>query len=606
MKIKTIKILTLLSFFILFSAFSYNYLSVKLWDYDFWWHIATGRYIVENGHLPSSDPFSYTSELAENKNLYPLWESFILKQYWLAQIIFYLIYKTFGDMGIIILRSLILMSVVLSVFWGLKRKDVNFYISFPFVFLTYLTTLTYTGERPVLFTLLFSVLVFLLIDGFKNNRTKTIFLLIPLMLLWANMHGGFIIGDIIIVVFIIGETLNIILRRFTYAKHELLIFYSVAVLSIAVSYINPNGFAAFIIALSPTYKIFQSGIQEYQSVFYLYRNNIRSIDIGYIALAAIFPIILILRVRARKMDLSHIILLSGLLFMSITALRFMIYYVAIGAIVLGREANHLIEGLFANRGFLRKQKWLLNAFAVIILLSSIAYTIGVINFERFKFAKATRYSVPEGAVNFIEGKRLSGNIYNDFGFGGYVTWRLYPWKKTFIDTRSLNSTVISESKWIILATESIKNKKLRDGKIPLWERLLDHYNIDLILLSNLDTFGTVPPLLITLLESDKWVPVYVDLISVIFIRNSENNLKIIKKYKVPRDDVYNAVVIQATQWALFKENNPLYLISLGDIFHKMGRMNDALTAYEYALKRFPRNHPGRLKVEEMKRKMESK
>ena len=44
-----------------------TFLKVDLWDYDFWWHIATGRYIVETGSLPDKDPFSYTSTLEENK-----------------------------------------------------------------------------------------------------------------------------------------------------------------------------------------------------------------------------------------------------------------------------------------------------------------------------------------------------------------------------------------------------------------------------------------------------------------------------------------------------------------------------------------------------------
>lgn len=603
MKIKTIKILTLLSFFILFSAFFYNYLSTKLWDFDFWWHIATGRYIVENSHLPESDLFSYTSELEENKNLFPAREAVILKQYWLAQIVFYLVYKAFGDMGMILLRSCILMLVILSVYWGLKKAGVKFYIIFPFVFFVYFTTLTYSGERPVLFTIFFSVLVFLLLDDYKTKRAKTIFLLIPLMLLWANMHGGFVLGNVIIAVFILGETVDIILKRATYTKQELLRFYIATVLSIAVSAINPTGFDPFMIALSPQYNIFETGIQEYQSVFSLYRDKIRSIDIGYIVLVVISPIILIL--RARKMSLSHILLLSGLLFASISALRFMIYYVLIGAIVFGRETNHLIVNLFEGSINKRMQKVLPGIFAGIILLSSIVYFVGVLKFEGFRFEKATKFSVPEGAVDFIEKYQISGNMFNDFGFGGYLTWRLYPWKKNFIDTRSLNHTLVVEYGWIIEAVESIKGNKLPDGKLPLWKRLIDHYNVNFILIDTLSVQGKVPPLLLRILESDTWVPVYADLISAIFVRNTDKNQEVIKRFRIPKETVYDAMVVRTAQWAMMNEN-PLYFISLGDIFYNRGMMKDAVTAYEYAIKRMPRNHSLRLKVEEIKRKMESK
>ena len=67
MKIKVTRILICLSFILLFLVFINKYLSYSLWDYDFWWHISTGRYIVENHHLPESDPFSYATELEENK-----------------------------------------------------------------------------------------------------------------------------------------------------------------------------------------------------------------------------------------------------------------------------------------------------------------------------------------------------------------------------------------------------------------------------------------------------------------------------------------------------------------------------------------------------------
>ena len=71
---KTAKIITAIKLFIViifFSSLFVYYLKVNLWDYDFWWHAATGRYIVTEKHLPDKDPFSFTSELQENKNAFP-------------------------------------------------------------------------------------------------------------------------------------------------------------------------------------------------------------------------------------------------------------------------------------------------------------------------------------------------------------------------------------------------------------------------------------------------------------------------------------------------------------------------------------------------------
>ena len=191
--LNTIKIFSII---ILFAAFILSYLSFSLWDYDFWWHIATGGYIVSTGSLPDKDPFSYTSSLEENRNPFPEWENFILKQYWFSQIIFYLIYDNTGPAGIIILRALLLTMTLIMVLWRLQRWHVSFPVSFIFIFILFLATLKTVGERPVLITILFTAVVLFLLEDFKDSRTRRIFLLAPLMLLWSNMHGGLLLGQV--------------------------------------------------------------------------------------------------------------------------------------------------------------------------------------------------------------------------------------------------------------------------------------------------------------------------------------------------------------------------------------------------------------------------
>lgn len=598
---KTTRIIIFISFFFLFSVFLYRYLSLNLWDYDFWWHIGTGRYIVENRHLPETDPFSFTSGLEENKNLIPERESFILKQYWISQIIFFFIYQIFDCGGIIIFRTFVFLLIISAVLWRLIKNGVSFYICFICVFLVHLTTLSFTSERPVLFTMLFSVVIFLLLEEFRIKRNKSTFYLIPLMLLWSNMHGGFILGDVIIVAFIIGETLGIILKKSVYTRKELLLLYLPALCAITISALNPNGFEAFSLVLSPKYKIFKEGIQEHLPTFLLYKNNLRPLDIGYVSLVVLMPLILVL--RARKMNIYHILLILGLFIMSIISFRFIIYFVIISSVILGTELHFLIVTLL-NKGVERKNRErLAYIFCIVTLLSSITLFFSSVHFRCFDFKEASRYSVPVRAVDFIEGKRLSGNLYNDFVYGGYITWRLYPWKKNFIDTRSINYTVLSEARWINFAIKSINNKEIRPGALPLWEKLLDHYKIDIIMLDTLNVQGSLAPLILKLLDNKKWVPVYVDSISVVFVRDSENNQAIIRKYRIQKETVLNAIIGRAVRGALTNKRNPNYLVSLGDIYLSMGRMEDALIAYERAIERMPPDSPLRIKIEEIKNKI---
>ena len=172
-----------------------------------------------------------------------------------------------------------------------------------------------------------------------------------------------------------------------------------------------------------------------------------------------------------------------------------------------------------------------------------------------------------------------------------LTWRLYPDVKTFIDTRALNYTVMREYSWIDTAAESAHNRSLPPGKTPLWKRLLDHYKINLIVFNPLDVYGEILPLTVKLLDDKDWVPVSTEMSAVFFVRNIPENQKIIETFRKTKDQVYDAIIVRASFNAQVYKRNPRYLVTLGDIFQRMERKDDAIRAYEYALKRMP-DDPG--------------
>ncbi len=599
--LNTIKIFSII---ILFAAFILSYLSFSLWDYDFWWHIATGRYIVETGSLPDNDPFSYTSILEENKNPFPEWENFILKQYWLSQIIFYLIYDNTGPAGIIILRALLLTMTLIMVIWRLQRWHVSFPVSFIFIFILFSTTLITTGERPVLITILFTAVVLFLLEDFKDSKSRRIFLLAPLMLLWSNMHGGVVIGAGIIIVYMLGEGINIFLKRSAYTKKEMFLFYGAAALAIVASSVNPTGWDALFIAINIPFKyqVIHQGVQEYISPYDFYRYKMYPLLFEYIFLVLLFPIVLVL--RNKKMDLTHIMLLSVFAIASISASRFVIYYAIAGTMILGREADILITSLLRKKLSAVNYKKITIGLTIASLISASFYFAGnIYGFKYPNFRIASGYSIPEKAVDFIDKNKLSGNMFNDYAYGGYIAWRLYPYHKTFIDTRALNISVRLEYEWMSNAVEKIDStdNTTSTAKRPLWEMLLNHYDINYIVLSLTDRFSQVPPLIFTLAESDDWVPVYSDRMSVIFVKNTEQNNDIIRKNQIPKERIYNMIIYRSAGHALDNKINSRSLISVGETFYKMGRLEDSLKAYKYALDRMP----GDAAIKERIRQIES-
>ncbi len=580
---KTTKTALYIAFLFLFCSALYLYLLNALWDYDFWWHIATGRYIVTEGHLPTIDPFSYTSIMEVNKNIFPERESFFLTQYWLAQVIFYFIFNTFGAGGMVFTRSLLLLLIGLIACWRMLRDGVEPYIAYILSFLFLMVSLGSIGERPVLFSMLFTAAVIFILDEFRQKKNKVLLFLIPVMVLWANMHGAYVLGVIIISAYMLAEAVNAGLRKSDLEENRRSFFFVITALAILITYLNPNGWAAFPMSLHPKYEIFQKGIQEYESVFSRYANKVDSLNYYYLSLAALFPLVLIL--RNRKFDLAHFIVLSGFLFMSLKAIRFNTFYAITAVMMLGKECNLLINSLIEKRISLETTQKLKKVLVAAMAISSLLFLAGVIASGKPSLDVARRSSVPVGAVDFIEKNKLLGNMFNDYAYGGYISWRLYP-QKTFIDSRTLNITVMNEYGWVTDAVRKVEGIKTKNEQTQLWEAILRHYRINYVFLPLLDFYGTVFPLVPELADSKEWVPVYLDQVNIIFIKDSPENRDIIGKFRIDGMTVYNVLIAKLSSANIGDNINPRYLISLGNIFARMGRYEDALKAFQYAGQRW--------------------
>ncbi len=585
-----------LSIIILFVSFAFVLLSIPVWDHDFWWHLATGRYIVETGQIPHSDPFSFTSGLSENTNLYPDREKLILSQYWLAQVLFYGLYHMFGPSGIGIMRASLLLLSIFVVYRALKARGAMPYVSYFFIFFSFLGLIKFSAERPVLFTILGSVVTFVMIDDFERNRGKAFYFLPLLMLLWSNVHGGFIVGDAIILLYVLSECVKVLLGKGSYALKEMIVFFGVTLVAVGVSGINPNGFLAVLIAFSREYTPFFSGIQEYQTPLFLYSRNLTTPDYGFIGAFAFFPIVLLL--RNKKFHKTHLVLLLCLAVAAASAVRYTAFFTLIACIVLGNELSLWVKE--HQERVVISQRHLDIIFSIVMVVSSGIYLASTANLKSLRIHDSA-FTTPIRAADFIEKNHLTGNVFNSFDCGGYLAWRFYPGIKTFIDTRALNYTVMSEYSWITKTIDSIYNRELPKGKTPLWERLLDHYKIDLIVLAPFDVYGTVLPIVLRLIDNPQWVPIYSDTVAVIFVRDIPAYKDIIRQLRVTPEVYYNKLIIRAGLQTGFNTQNPEYMESLGDIFVKMGKEDDAIKAYEYALKRLPSDQVIRAKLDILKK-----
>jgi len=214
----------------------FGYFAVQVWDIDFWWHIAAGKYIIENGTIPSADPFGVYD--ANN-----VWGQTILKSQWLGQVMLYSVYRWFDIDGIIFLRAGLLTLCLATVYLRCRLAGTAGLYALGITALAGMAILHHGGERPQLFSFVYFALIFLLLDGYTRSGKHWLLFSIPLvMLLWSNTHGGAVLGEVALGVYAACHVMESRLASGRFDTPETRRMLSVVVMSAIVLVLAPNGF----------------------------------------------------------------------------------------------------------------------------------------------------------------------------------------------------------------------------------------------------------------------------------------------------------------------------------------------------------------------------
>ena len=153
-------------------------------DVDLWGHTLFGGDIVHSRAIPATDSYAFTSDLP--------W----LNHEWLSEVCMYAAYTLGGGSGLVALRLALLGTLLWIVWRTLRREGVSGEAALVIVMVLALVTYPRTQHvRPQLFSLTVFAALLSTLMGFERTRASSRLIPIPLlMLLWANLHGGFIVG----------------------------------------------------------------------------------------------------------------------------------------------------------------------------------------------------------------------------------------------------------------------------------------------------------------------------------------------------------------------------------------------------------------------------
>lgn len=168
-----------------------------LGDSDTGWHIVTGDLIRQTGVVPRADPFSHSLPARE----WFAWE-------WLADCLMSLVHQWAGLSGLVVATYAVLTAAHAINYRQATRRGADPMIAVPVLFLSALASSLHWLARPHVLSILLMAVWLELVGRFRDHRSRAIWLVPPLTVVWANLHGAFVVSIVLAVIFMVGEWLE--------------------------------------------------------------------------------------------------------------------------------------------------------------------------------------------------------------------------------------------------------------------------------------------------------------------------------------------------------------------------------------------------------------
>ena len=414
-----------------------------LGHYDLGWHLAAGDLIRDRGSIPFHDPWSFTSGGRQWFNLSWLWDA-------IASVIFQ--YTNFsGLMLFTVACGAVLVGYLTSICISSGASAIAVCISALSASLLYPAFATYPNiylaASPNVSTMLFSVIFY----GECLKRTRW-FLLPAIMALWANLHGGFLLG-----LLIIGVFCGVALLRRDWANFRIYIFAGVGCF-IAI-FINPLGWHIYEGLATVLGHFSQAYITEWWPY---YRNITVPGSIPGIAYILIF---VALELRYRGLCPIEPRLLSWLfLFLGLYQYRYMSFFFIFSTVPLALHLDRVLPKLPDN---FRIERSLLTAGIIAACALPLVYM-------RVDPALGLPEMLSEQDVLYLQTHFSHARLLNHWNYGGILIFRDRGAIPVFVDGRA--ATAYPD----VLLRDYFKLGQLEVNETD-WDMVLEKYQIDTVL-----------------------------------------------------------------------------------------------------------------------------
>ncbi len=451
-------------------------------DFDYWWQRRTGQWIVENFAVPRTEFYSFTAA----GHAYTDHE-------WLSQVLMYGVDSAFGYLALFVLFVGLGIAAWFIGYRLLRAHGIGETPAIALSIAPAIIGMKFWRVRPFMFTVFFASLFLSELFAARRGERKTLWRLVPLMVLWANLHGGYVIGLVLIALLAGSQWWDRKAGVGPGWRHVSIVL----LVSFAATAINPNTYEVWTYPLSylrnnnPNLQL----VDEWQAPNF---HQMRNLPLAILLITA-----MVFGANGRRFDAWRSSLLVVFGAMALQSMRHQPLFAAVWAPCVGIA--------MAERWAIMRERpsdaprspgvpllnWALLCAGAIALGSVVMAAPGHPTLGAAP-TDAARNPQPAAATDYVEAHYPGARIFNEYIWGGYLIDRLYPQNKIFIDGRAdPYGGLLSTYENAIYARD--------------WQSPFEQYDVDVALIPpNMPLAGA--------LRYAGWTEAYEDKVAVLFVR----------------------------------------------------------------------------------------
>jgi hypothetical protein len=476
-----------------------------LGDADTGWHIRNGEFILATRSVPHTDLFSYTRA----GQPWYAWE-------WLYDAVIAAIHHVAGLNGVVLFTAAVIAATFALLFHFVLRRSDSFAAALSLTLLAAAAAQIHMLARPHILSWLFTLLWVEALYRFEEGKASVLLWLPPLMLLWVNMHGGFIMGLALLALFGCAHIWNYLASPSVGNRKQIVQLALVFCACLAVTLLTPYGYQLHEHVYQYLSNSFlMNTINEFMSP------NFHLPGYGY------FESFILLSVLGTVLAHDRVTAADLLLILfSIHAGLYAARNIPISAIIMSMSMGPLLAGMLSpGTGQRPYPRWLGSVLdsvrdisegmatmekrfrghglAVFVLVASTAIALngGRVLSAQVTSAHFNDKEFPVKATEFIAGKGIHDRLFNTDVWSGYLIYKLYPTTKLYFDDRH-----------DFYGEAFIKEYQKATTGTWQWREPLEKYQVKWVLVASDSPLSSV------LKESKDWRAEYDDGLAIVFAR----------------------------------------------------------------------------------------